>query len=305
MALLEARTERVRPGLDDKVLTEWNGLAITALAASAVATGDRDRLAAAVRCGEFLLQNLRRSDGRWMRSWQAGDAHRAPQARHLACAADYAAALEAFCRLGEATGKARWIYEARRTADDLLELFSDADSGSLNTCGHDAEPLVATPRDLFDNATPSANSAAAGGLLRLAALLGEATYRKRAEEILSMLGPLSGRHPGAFGNLLCALDLHTAGATEVVVTGDRPDLVEVAHRTWLPNGVLAWGEPYDSPLWADRPDGAAYVCRNYTCAAPAHDPAGLAGQLRLAAPSATGDHSQRLGGRPFEDVHGA
>ena len=99
--------------------------------------------------------------------------------------------------------------------------------------------------------------------------MGNDEYRGRAESILKLLGPLAGEHPSAFGNLLCALDLHAAGATEVVITGDRPDLLEVVQRRWLPNVVLAWGEPYDSPLWAERPDGAAYVCRNYTCAAPA------------------------------------
>ena len=281
-ALFEARSGRVRPGLDDKVLTEWNGLLISALARAATAAGKEDWLAAAVACGEFLVRNLRRPGGRWLRSWQAGDADRPPGARHLACAADYAAMLDAFCRLGEATGRARWIDEARRTADDLLELFWDPDSGGLLTCGRDAEPLVATPRDLFDNATPSANSAAARGLLRLSALVGAGDYRDRAESILALLGPLAGEHPSAFGNLLCALDLHAAGATEVVITGDRRDLVDVVHREWLPNAVLAWGEPYDSPLWAHRPDGAAYVCRSYVCETPTTDVGELRDRLRHA-----------------------
>ena len=280
-SLLAARSKRVRPGLDDKVLTEWNGLLIAALAGAAMATGNSTWLAAAEDCGEFLAGNLRRPDGRWLRSWQAGDDERPAGARHLACAADYAAMVDAFCRLGEATGRARWIDEARRTADGLLELFRDPDGGGLLTCGHDAEPLVATPRDLFDNATPSASSAAARGLLRLGALVGEDRYRERAAEILALLGPLAGEHPSAFGNLLCALDTHAAGVTEVVVTGDRADLTEVVHRAWLPNAVLAWGEPYDSPLWHQRPDGAAYVCRNYTCAAPADDPATLRRQLGI------------------------
>ena len=283
-SLFEARSGRVRPGLDDKVLTEWNGLLIAALAVAAVATGNSAWLAAATECGEFLLQNLRRADGRWLRSWQAGDAERPAGARHLACAADYAAVLEAFCRLGEATGRRRWIDEARRTADDLLELFGDPAGGGLLTCGHDAEPLVATPRDLFDNATPSAGSAAALGLLRLGALVGEDRYQDRAAEILALLGPLAGEHPSAFGNLLCALDLHATGATEIVITGARRDLVEVVHSSWLPHAVLAWGEPYDSPLWAERPDGAAYVCRQYTCATPATDVATLRHQLEVTVP---------------------
>ena len=278
-ALLETRSGRARPGLDDKVLTEWNGLAISALARAAAATGDAAWLAAAEACGEFLIGHLRRPDGRWLRSWQAGDGERPAGARHLACGADYAALLDAFCRLAEATGRARWMDEAVGTADDLLALFWDRAEGGILTCGSDAEPLVATPRDFFDNATPSANSAAALGLLRLGALTGRSHYTEHAEKICGMLGPLAAEHPSAFGNLLCALDLYTTGATEVVVTGKRPDLVEVVQRTWLPNGVLAWGEPYDSPLWHQRPPGAAYVCRRYTCAAPTTDAATLRAQL--------------------------
>ncbi|MDE0668743.1 MAG: thioredoxin domain-containing protein, partial [bacterium] len=262
-------------------MKEWNGLAISALARAAAAAGRADWLAAAEDCGEFLIGELRRADGRWLRSWQAGDAERPAGARHLACAADYAAVLDAFIRLGEATGRARWIAEAHRTADGLLALFWDPTRGGLLTCGHDAEQLVATPRDLFDNATPSASSAAAVGLMRLGALVGEGSYAERAAAILAQLGPLAGEHPSAFGNLLCALDLHAAGATEIVITGDRADLVAVVAGSWLPNAVLAWGEPYDSPLWAQRPDGAAYVCRGYTCAMPADDAPALRRQLGI------------------------
>ena len=283
-ALLAARSARVRPGLDDKVLTEWNGLLIAALASAAVAVGNKSWLDAAEACGEFLIDNLRRPDGRWLRSWQAGDASRPAGARHLGCAADYTATLDAFCRLGEATGRARWIAEACRTADDLLELFWDHDNGGLLTCGRDAEPLVSTTRDFFDNATPSANSAAALGLARLGALVGRDHYSDRAAEICSLLGPLAGEHPSAFGNLLCALDLSAGGITEVVITGDRSDLTDVVHRAWLPNVVLAWGEPYDSPLWDQRPAGAAYVCRRYTCEAPTTDPEVLRAQLAREAP---------------------
>ena len=263
------------------MLTEWNGLVISALARAAAVTGNADWLGAAVTCGEFLIGQLRRPDGRWLRSWQAGDGERPAGARHLACAADYAAVLDAFCRLAEATGRARWIDEACRTADDLLALFWDTAEGGLLTCGRDAERLVATPRDFFDNATPSANSAGALALLRLSALTGRSQYAEHAGTICGMLGPLAAEHPSAFGNLLCALDLHSTGATEVVVTGDRADLVEVVQQTWLPNAVLAWGEPYDSPLWHQRPDGAAYVCRRYTCAAPATDAGTLRRQLEM------------------------
>ena len=272
--LFAARERRVRPGLDDKVLTEWNGLMLAALAEAAAATGRRDWLEAAVGTGDFLLRSLRREDGRWLRSWQADGG-----ARVVAYAADHAALTDAFVRLAEATGQARWIDAARSTADALLDLFWDDERGGLFTTGSDAERLVARNKDLMDNATPSANSLAAVALLRLAALTGEDRYRERAEGILRLTGSLATQHPTAFGHLLAAVDLAARGIDEVVVAGERPDLVEVVHGRYLPGAVLAWGERYPSPLWAGRDDGRAYVCRSYACRLPAEDPAALAAQL--------------------------
>ncbi|WP_208027975.1 thioredoxin domain-containing protein [Rhabdothermincola sediminis] len=276
--LFEARRVRVRPGLDDKVLTEWNGLMLATLAEAAAATGNASWLSAADANAEFLLEHLRGDGGRWMRSWQAEGG-----ARHLAVAADYGALLDAFVRLAEATGRARWIDEARAVADGLLERFWDRECGGVFTTGDDAEPLVTRPKDLMDNATPSANSLVANGLLRLAALTGEVRYHERAETILRLLGDLVARHPTAFGHLLAAVDLLATGPTEIAVVGDRPDLLGEVRSRFLPNVVLAWGEPYDSPLWEGRTGhdgtGRAYVCRHYTCLAPVTTAEALAAQL--------------------------
>ncbi len=284
-ALFERREQRLRPALDDKVLTEWNGLMLATLAEAAAATGRADWLADAVATGEFLLANLRRADGRWLRSWQ-GEARPDAEGRaqHLAYAADHAALVDAFTRLGEATGQARWIDHATTVAGALIELFWDDEQGGVFTTGRDAEALVTRPKDLLDNATPSANSLAAVGLLRLAALTGDPDLTDRAEAILALLGPAAARHPTALGHLLAALDLWNTGTTEVAVVGERSDLRAVVTGRYLPNAVLAWGEPYPSPLWDERtagPDGAgqAYVCRHFTCQAPVSTPAALDAQL--------------------------
>jgi uncharacterized protein YyaL (SSP411 family) len=268
-ALFERRATRVRPGLDDKVLTEWNALFLSTLAEAAAATRRLDWAEAAVANGEFLLRELR-VDGRWRRSWQ-----RDGGARHLAYAADHAALVDAFTRLGEATGQARWTEAAVETADALLELFWDHEGGGVFTTGHDAEELVARQKDLLDNATPSASSTTALALLRLSALTGEDRYRVAAQSILAMLGPVAGQHPTAFAHLLAAVDLDVRGATELVIPGDVPDLVAVARERWRPNTVLAWGEPYDSPLWEGRTTGLAYVCREFTCRNPVASPSEL------------------------------
>ncbi len=275
-SLHATRLQRVKPGLDDKVLTEWNGLMLATLAEAAAATGDERWLRAARENGTFLREHLC-VDGRWRRSWQAESGP-----RHLAYAADYAAIVDAFVRLGEATGEASWITDAARTADAMLELFWDHDNGGLYSTGTDAERLITRPKDILDNASPSANSLAAVALLRLAALTGVDRYRDCAADILRLIGGVAADHPTAFGNALAAIDLLVTGITEVVVSGDQPELVAVAHHAFLPNAVLAWGEAFDSPLWEGRDTDGAYVCRDYACLMPATDAATLRAQLGLA-----------------------
>ncbi len=284
-ALFEAREQRVRPGLDSKVLLEWNGLMLATLAEAAAATGEERWLDAAIETAEFLCANLRRPDGRWLRTWQgpvdgtAADGH----AKILAYAADHGAMIDAFVRLAEASGQARWIDEAVATADALVELFWDDENGGVFTTGADAEALVTRPKELMDNATPGANSLAAVGLLRLAALTGIDRHLDRANRIVTMLGEAAGRLPLGFGHLLYAVELQAMGSTEIVITGDRPDLVTAVQRRWTPDAVLAWGEPTSSLLWEGRDDtgadGRAYVCHDRVCGLPADDVAMLLTQL--------------------------
>src|SRR5439155_11193581 len=170
-ALFDARSQRVRPGLDDKVLTEWNAMMISVLAEAGAALERDDWIEAAIAAADFLLSTLRTDDGRWLRAW-----HPEGGARHLAYAVDYAWLVDAFTRLAEATGQARWIVDARAAADGLLTLFWDEEGGGFFTTGHDAEALIVRSKDVFDGATPSANSVAAVALHRLAALVGESAY---------------------------------------------------------------------------------------------------------------------------------
>ena len=270
--LLVVRAQRRRPGLDDKVLTEWNAMFLYALADAAITFERDDWKAAAIANGEFLLRELRDANGRWRRSWQADGE---PQARHDALAADHATLIEAFVRLGELTGQARWIEAARQTADTMLDWYWDPQQGGLYTSADDGEALVVRQKDLFDNATPSANSSAAHGLMRLAALTGETRYQNHADRILQLLGTVIEQAPGGTSNALSAIELRHRGLVEVAIVGEAPELVRVAHLLSPPNMVLAWGEPYESPLWEGRAAGQAYVCRDYVCEAPVSTPEAL------------------------------
>ena len=100
-----------------------------------------------------------------------------------------------------------------------------------------------------------------------------------AREVVDLLGDLLRRHPTAFAQTVLTATHLMEGWTEVVITGSRPDLLEVVRKRWLPGSVLAWGERTPSPLWQDRDDSLAYVCRNHTCRLPAADPDTLSSQL--------------------------
>ncbi|MFM9172203.1 MAG: thioredoxin domain-containing protein [Acidimicrobiaceae bacterium] len=268
--IFNARNKRKRPLLDDKILTEWNAMMSSSLIEAANLLERKDWLEVAEQNCEFLFRELRINDQKtevpkWARSWQRNGL---PKARHRALACDLAHLVDAFTRLAEATGKSIWISRSIEVADQLIADYWDEKNGGLFTIATDAEQLVVRQKDLLDNATPSANSVAANALLRLGALTGKEKFSRKAQEIMRLFTRIAEAAPSAFGNLLQAVYLVNKGVTEIAITGDRPDLVESVKKSWLPTAVIAFGEPYESPLWQDRRPGFAYVCQNYVCSAP-------------------------------------
>jgi uncharacterized protein YyaL (SSP411 family) len=284
--LLGARELRVRPGLDDKVLLAWNALFTRTLVEAAAALDRDDWIRAAVRNMHFLLSELRRDDGRLLRSWQGGRANPAL----LAYAEDYAALLEALLTLAELDDVA-WLDEARAVAEGLTALFADAENGGFFTTGTDAEALIVRPKDAQDNATPSENSLAANGLLRLAALTGDATAAEPAARWVRGLAPLLAEHPTAFAYLLGALERLVTPPIEVAIVGDPADpatrtlRAEVVTRLIPASVTLTAGETSAarSALLENRTaiDGkpTAYVCEHYACRAPVTSAAELREQI--------------------------
>jgi uncharacterized protein YyaL (SSP411 family) len=285
--LFTAREQRVRPGLDDKVLLAWNALFLRSLAEAAAALERADWMDAARRNARFLLTELRRDDGRLLRSWQAG------RANHLAYAEDYAALLEALVTLAEVDDVA-WLADARGVADELQRLFHDDEGGGFFTTGTDAESLIVRPKEYQDNATPAENSLASNGLLRLAALTGVGRYEVPAEEVLRLLGAVLAEHASAFAYLLGALERLVTPPLEVAVIGDTDDgadeLRREVHGRLLPAAVTVGAAPGVgadiTPLLTDRAlvDGkpTAYVCEHFACRRPVTSPEELRSELDAA-----------------------
>jgi uncharacterized protein YyaL (SSP411 family) len=287
--LLAARGERVRPGTDDKILTAWNAMAISALAEAGRAFGIPAYLDEAVRCTDFLLTRLRDDRGRMLRSWRNGVAGAAGYVD------DYSLLADACLTLYETTFELRWFTAGRELADDMLRLFRDEEHGGFFTTGSDAEALVIRPKDLYDNAVPSGNSVAADMLQRLAWFTGESLYEDAAASALKVVRDVLARAPSGFGYALCALDRYIGPGREVAIVGDPSQAAtlglvdEVTVKRFLPNVVLAVASPHDETaraaiaLLRDRPqrDGlaTAYVCERFVCQLPVTDPAELVAQL--------------------------
>lgn len=257
-ALLAARRGRPAPTRDDKIVTEWNAMAIVAFAKGSGALGEERFIQHALGISEALTQRNRRSDGRWWRT--AGGPT-------LAFAQDYAWLVLAKLSLYQALGRADLLEDACDLAEQLLALFIDPRSGALSSAGSDASALFASGEELFDSATPAAASVAFDCLSKLASLSMQSRFLDAAEGIARRGRVVLQEGPLSSPDLLAALVNHH-DRREVVITGERGDLVSVLRRHYLPEVVVAFGDEDASPLFATRSPDLAYVCLAGSCSAP-------------------------------------
>ncbi|RKY16635.1 MAG: thioredoxin domain-containing protein [Planctomycetota bacterium] len=277
--LLAARAGRVRPGTDDKVLTAWNGLMISALARAGVALDEPRFTAAARDAARFCLETLRGDDGRLLSTYRAG---RARLPAHLA---DHAYLAAGLLDLFEATGEVSWADAALALVDDVRAHFADAERAGFFFTADDAEELLARPRDLTDGALPSSNGVMAEVLVRLGETTGRADLIDEVDRLFAMLQPILAGSPSAFARLLLALS-RAQGAAPTVVLGAGAGLVELQRvlRDAARPGLSVLRVPAEGvandvaarwPILAGkRSEGAqatAWVCRHGTCQAPITD----------------------------------
>ena len=285
-ALRARRDARPQPGLDDKVLLDWNSLAIEALADAGAALGEPRYVQAAQRCVAFVRERMTigsATGSALAHTWTSRQG-----AKVAAFAEDLAGFARALLALYEAAPDPALVHEARALAADVEARFADGDGGYWSTA-EDGEDLLLRAQERWDNATPSAASTMAEVHLRLGALVGELEAFDRAERILERSALGMERAPTGFGEALRAAERFLAGPVEVAITGPDPAALVGAYRErWRPGAVLAVatgapGEDEDVPLLRDRPpvDGraAAYVCRRFACDRPVTDPDDLRAAL--------------------------
>ncbi|WP_407667581.1 thioredoxin domain-containing protein [Mycolicibacterium arseniciresistens] len=276
-ALAAARSDRPQPGRDDKVVTAWNGLAITALAEASVALGRSDLLDAAVACASRLV-DFHVVDGRLRRASLGGRV-----GESAAILEDYAMLATGLLTLYTVTGEPSWLRAASRLLDVALEHFADPEvPGRWFDTADDADKLMVRPSDPMDGATPSGASSMAEALQLAAHLTGSPTYLEAASATLASATPILARAPRAGGHWLTVAEAAVRGPIQIAVACDpaSSELLRAA-RTLAPGGAVVVGGPADSSellAGRDRVRGAdaAYVCRGQVCDLPVTTTAELA-----------------------------
>jgi uncharacterized protein YyaL (SSP411 family) len=287
--LAEARARRPQPLRDDKIVTSWNGLAISALARAALALGEERYAEAARRAAGFLLSRLRGEDGRLRRSFSQG------RVGPPAVLDDHAFLIQGLLDLFEATGESSWLDAAIGLQAELDRHFLDTEAGGYFMTAGDGEKLLVREKPVHDGAEPSGNAVALLNLLRLEELTSDAAYRSRAEKGLGAFASALTRDGPGSARMLCALDYYLDAPLEIVLVAperreEAAALLAAVGRAHVPNRILVAGDQASLarlarrlPIAQDKParrgQPTAYVCVRGACDLPTSDPALLTRQL--------------------------
>ena len=288
--MLEVRSRRVRPGLDDKVLTSWNALMISAFAQGYRILGDERYRDAAVEASTFIVTDMKR-DGKLLRT------HRKGESRLPAYLDDYAYMIVAFTEVYEATFDTAWLHEADALAKTMIEEFWDADDPGFYFTSGDHKNLLVRTKTSQDSAVPSGNSMAAYGLLRLAKFIDNADYYEKGRRVLEQNHRYLSEYPRAVPKMLAAADFLLYPPKEIALVGaggsdDVQALLDAVYGAFVPNKIVAFLDPAsesaaavekDLPLLANKTliqgKASAYVCKDFACKLPVTTPEELLQQL--------------------------
>jgi uncharacterized protein YyaL (SSP411 family) len=291
-ALYQARNRRPHPLRDEKIVTAWNALAISAYARAGLVLGDRHYVDRALKAADFILKNCRENGG-LTRSYQEG------KGRGDAYLDDYAFLIGALIDLFEATGDGRWLETAIALDDVLEKRFEDGKNGGFYLTGNNREYLVLREKPSFDEALPSGNSKQLMNLLRLARMTGQERYGKRARKTLQFFSENLSSEPAAFSEMLLAIDYMHDIPREVVIVAPKGNkeaalpLVNVFRKSFQPNTVFLVVAEDDEfmalekllPFLKDKKavlgKATAYFCENRSCRLPTGNPEVFAGQLGI------------------------
>ena len=274
--LFQTREKRPKPDRDEKIITAWNGLMITALAHGFSVLGNTSYLDTATRCAEFI----------WSRQWDSKTqkllrVYKDGQSKINGCLDDYAYFLEGLVTLYEAGLDSRWIARAKELANSMIDEFWDEGEGGFFLSGRSGEQLISKLKNPADEALPSANAIAAQALLKLGRLTGEEIYTRKTEETLQAFRGMMEKSPVGFTGLLSAMSALNLPPVEVVFVGPRDhssfdEMWKVLHTDYRPNKLTLWNEktstgdllPLAQGKTAEKGEPTVYLCQKNTCQAP-------------------------------------
>jgi uncharacterized protein YyaL (SSP411 family) len=277
--LFRAREQRVRPGRDDKILTDWNGLMIAAMAKGAQVLNRPDWAEAAAEAARFVLAHLRDERGRLLHRFREGEA------AVPGMLDDYAFLIWGLLELYEATFDAETLKTALELADNTVDHFHDEKGGGFFFTADDGEEILFRQKDSYDGAIPSGNSVIMLDLLRLSRITGRSDLEQKAVGVSRAFARNIGQMPSAYSQLMVALEFLAGPQFEIVIAGkpgakDTQEMLDAVRRAFLPNrvlllrpqgagsGAIAAIAPYTKDMKAGGDRATAYVCRNFACATP-------------------------------------
>ena len=299
-SLLDVRDQRTRPQRDNKILTSWNGLMIDAMAKAAAVFGNERYQHAAQRAADFLLQSVRRSDGRLLHLWCQGEA------KLDAYLDDYSHLIQGLTTLYETTQDTRWLVEAMRLADVVHLHFVDAEGGGFFYTSDDHDTVITRNKEIHDASVPSSNGMLATALFRLGVISGEQRHLAATRRILSMAAGVVAQTPQACGQLLLSADLACHPFYEIVLAGQHGSsgMATLRADLWqrfFPNRILVCYDPSTPPVAAvdtlcrgkttiaDQITG--YICENSVCQSPCYGESAIVAAWDELAPSGIDDRA--------------
>jgi uncharacterized protein YyaL (SSP411 family) len=263
--VFQYREQRVKPGLDDKILASWNGMMLKAYADAFRVFGNQEYLATAIKNAEFLLKNMYSPDGGLFRNFKAG------KSTIPAFLDDYALVAEGLISLYEASFDEKWIQKAKLLADYAIAHFADESSGMFFYTSDRAEALIARKQEIMDNVIPASNSVMAHVLMKLGHLYDESAFLARAEQMLRNVHPKIKTYGSAYSNWANLLLNQVFGYNEIAITGnDFEQKRAELDRYYIPNKILLGGSAGSLPLLQDKwgDETRIFVCRYKTCQLP-------------------------------------
>ena len=281
--LFDAREKRIKPGLDDKILTSWNGLMIRSMGLAYQILGDPRYLEAAETSAKFILKELVQKNGHLLRTHRAGKSHL------NACLEDYSYFIAGLIELYQASFDPYWLREANRLNQIMISQFWDSQNGGFFFTGKDHPELIVRSKSAYDGATPSGASMAVHVLLRLAILLNQPDLKEKAKITFSLYDHTMKTAPSGSAQMLCGVDFLIDAPKEIAIVGNplneqTQEILRNIHRRFVPNKVIALLNPNTEekqeieeliPLLAGKTsiDGKTtiYVCQNYACQLPTTD----------------------------------